>query len=359
MKINYIFDDEIKHIDLKNITYILGPNQSGKSFILNFLKDCFEGKNKDFTVNGCCVSKGEFEVIFLKDSDSFETQFKFAKTNIFKELIYNDILLKTNEKKILYEVNKIFNVIDDKVNKVLNYKINKNLNEKISFDIEIDNIDTIIDKFTNIYINDYLLHEDEIPRSVKRKLIYNLLFFRLDFIKDKSIIVLIDDFDLFLDRNNTIEIINKLSKKFNNCNMDIHFIMTTSNNIYDLIEDKRSIFHISKNKLYKSPNFNDIIEKAIFLANYNNDLDLVSDIKFNDYFLNNRNLISNEEIDNITKKFNDRYQYNIGNIFISKNVSLKNKQNYKTSENVIIYHSIIEKYIYELIIKELNSIDKN
>jgi len=87
--------------------------------------------------------------------------------------------------------------------------LNKKQEEKICFDIEITDVNDIIDKFTNIYIDNYLLKDSNMPRSTRRKLIYNLLLFELNKSKNYTNIVFIDNFDLYLDTENTKKIIVK------------------------------------------------------------------------------------------------------------------------------------------------------
>ena len=56
---------------------------------------------------------------------TFTNEFKFTKSNTLKQLIYNDVINKINEDKIIKYTNEIFDIIDEKVNNLLDRKINK------------------------------------------------------------------------------------------------------------------------------------------------------------------------------------------------------------------------------------------
>lgn len=73
---------------------------------------------------------------------------------------------KININDILHKTNEIFNIINDKINNTIS-KIE--LIKNLKFDINIDSVDKIIEKFTNIYIDEYLLDDKITPRSFLRK----------------------------------------------------------------------------------------------------------------------------------------------------------------------------------------------
>ena len=63
-------------------------------------------------------------------------------------------------------------------------------------------------EMSNIYINDVLLNDSNISKSMKRKLLYQLYFYDIKKLNDKPTIVIINNFDVYL---NTEEIINLLN----------------------------------------------------------------------------------------------------------------------------------------------------
>lgn len=350
MDIVYKLDDKNQFMQNKGITYLLGANQSGKSYILSLLKDGFLGKYKDFSVGNLAVAKNEYNVIFLDDVTDFNGEFKFTKNNVFRDLIYSSVLNNINETKLLKDVNDLFDKIDTKVNQYLEVNINKKQEEKMYFDIEITDVNDIIDKFTNIYIDNYLLKESNIPRSIKRKLIYNLLLFELN--KGESIdnIVIIDNFDLYLDYENTKKIINKLNE-YHIKNPNTYFFVSSSNNLYELIDDKSSIYHVNNNEIYHIEDLYKIIERALLRESYDSS---DKSLGFDEYLVENTQLFSFD----IKKKYDEIMcfdQHEIGKVYISNNIKLLNKYDNKNKELSIYCKNKFYQYFYEEIYNSLGN----
>ena len=45
----------------------------------------------------------------------------------------------------------------------------------IFIELQVPDVNSIIDKFTNIYIDDFLVNSSEIAKSTKRKLLYQII----------------------------------------------------------------------------------------------------------------------------------------------------------------------------------------
>lgn len=225
-------------IDIDNIPNILnldkniiffGKNSNYKNKVINNIDDCLLGKSKNILINGNTYNSKDFNIISINEENDFTNEFKFTKSNTLKQLIYNDVINKINEDKIIKYTNEIFDIIDEKVNNLLDRKINKKSDNNISFQIEIPDVNSIIDKFTNIYIDDVLLNDSSISKSMKRKLLYQLYFLDIKKLDDKPTIVIINNFDVYL---NTNEIINLLNTIDNLSNDNCHFILSSCNNIF-------------------------------------------------------------------------------------------------------------------------------
>ncbi len=78
----------------------------------------------------------------------------------------------------------------------------------------------------------FLLNDSSISKSMKRKLLYQLYFFRHKKLDDKPTIVIINNFDVYL---NTNEIINLLNTIDNLSNDNCHFILSSCNNIFEYL----------------------------------------------------------------------------------------------------------------------------
>ncbi len=331
--------NNIIYLENDGIVFLLGPNQCGKTYFLKILQQGFEGKEEDFKVNNTFVGKNDYNTILLDDITDFANEFKFTKNNLFRELIYSSVLDSINEDKLLKEVNNIFDKIDRKVNKYLDINVNKNKKENLKFDIEINKLDDIIDKFTNIYINDYLLKENKIPRSIKRELIFNLLFLELINKEDMSNIILIDNFDLYLDIENTLNII-KLLQDYHNKHLNTYFFLTTNSNIYPYINNKKSIYHINNGKLLRIKNINEIIENSYIetiMTEKLNKLAIDEEIAF----LYHDNIIKEQE--NVLSNL----QNEIGKIYISKEIEITNNSLPRLDKLCIVCKNTFEHIFFK------------
>ena len=148
-------------------------------------------------INDATYNYKDYNIITINEDNDFANEFKFTKSNALKQIIYNDVINKINEEKLINYTNEIFDTIDEKVNSLLDRKINKKSDNNISFQIEIPDINSIIDRFTNIYIDNILLNDSEISKSMKRKLLYQLYFLDIKN-TEKNTIVIINNFDVYL-----------------------------------------------------------------------------------------------------------------------------------------------------------------
>ena len=244
--------------EFDNVLFINGSNKSGKTKLLKLLEKGAIGELDNFYINNNKVYKNDYQVLFIGDYNNFATDFKLTKANTFKKLIYDDIIEKINTENILNKTNEIFNIIDDRINET----ISKNeLTKNLKFNINIDSVDKIIEKFTNIYIDDYLLDDKITPRSSLRKLLINLTLYQIEKSERDNIIVFIDDLDNSFDELELFNLIKTLEN-----NNKAKFIVSSSRNIYSYVKNKKEQY--KKNvALFKinEENFNDKNNKCLYL----------------------------------------------------------------------------------------------
>lgn len=313
----------------KNII-LFGKNSIYKNKVINCLTNGLLGKTKNILINGKNYNANDFNIINIDEENDFFNEFKFTKSNTLKQIIYNDIINKINEDKIIKYTNEIFDVIDDKVNNLLDRKINKKSDNNLSFQIEIPDVNSIIDKFTNIYIDDVLLSNSEISKSMKRKLLYQLYFLDIKKLNDKPIIVIINNFDVYLNTNEIINLLNTINNlSSDNC----YFILSSCNNIFEYLDiEMYNIYKITD----KIISFNVIDEaiKTYLLKNEFNKID--NDTLFDDFYLENESLITNEEILKIKNNIINKYPTLISKILNSDSIKVVlNKPKNITCEYII------------------------
>lgn len=317
-------------IKLDENVIFFGKNSSYKNKIINGITNGLLGKTKNILIDGNIYNIKDFNIINIDEENDFLSEFKFTKNNTLKQLIYNDVINKINEEKIIKYTNEIFDVIDDKINNLLDRKINKKSDNNISFQIEIPDVNSIIDKFTNIYIDDVLLSDSEISKSMKRKLLYQLYFLDIKKLNNKPTMVIINNFDVYLNSNEIINLLNTINNLSNN---NCHFILSSCNNIFEYLNIERyNIYKITD----KIIDFN-VIEEAIKIYLLRNEFDKINDkISFNDFYLENESLVTYEEILNIKNNLINKYPTFISKILNSDSIKVVlNKPKNITCEYII------------------------
>lgn len=333
--------------EFDNVLFINGSNKSGKTKLLKLLEKGAIGELENFYINNNKVYKNDYQVLFIGDYNNFATDFKLTKANTFKKLIYDDIIEKMNTENILNKTNEIFNIIDDKINET----ISKNeLTKNLKFNINIDSIDKIIEKFTNIYIDDYLLDDKITPRSSLRKLLINLTLYQIEKLDRDNIIVFIDDIDNSFDELELFNLIKTLE-----INNKAKFIVSSSRNIYPYVKNKKDIYKINKQKTKNIVNIESCIKQSIITNEYKEQN--VKD-NFNTFFEENEYLINDEDINYFNKKILPSLNYQIGLIYCNDELEIKLIDD--EENNIIKVKNNLEKIFLETIYDYLtNNIDKD
>ena len=333
--------------EFDNVLFINGSNKSGKTKLLKLLEKGAIGELENFYINNNKVYKNDFQVLFIGDYNNFATDFKLSKANTFKKLIYDDIIEKINTENILNKTNEIFNIIDDKINET----ISKNeLTKNLKFNINIDSVDKIIEKFTNIYIDDYLLDDKITPRSSLRKLLINLTLYQIEKLGRDNIIVFIDDIDNSFDELELFNLIKTLET-----NNKAKFIVSSSRNIYPYVKNKKDIYKIYKQKTENIVNIESCIKQSIITNEYK-EQNIKDD--FNTFFEENEYLINDEDINYFNKKILPSLNYQIGLIYCNDELEIKLIDD--EENNIIKVKNNLEKIFLETIYNYLtNNIDKD
>lgn len=315
MEIVIDIDNKQNIIKLDKNVIFFGKNSSYKNKVFNTLTNCLLGKNKNVLIDGKTYNNKNYNIINIDEENDFSNEFKFTKNNTLKQIIYNDVINKINEEKIIKYTNEIFDIIDFKVNSLLDRKINKKSDNNISFQIEIPDLNSIIDKFTNIYIDNVLLSDSEISKSMKRKLLYQLYFLDIKKLDNKPTIVIINNFDVYL---NISEIINLLNTISNLSNDNCHFILSCCNNIFEYLNiEEYNIYKITD----KIINFN-VIDEAIKSYLLKREFIKSKIVSFEEFYLENESLITDEEILNIKNRIFSIYPTLISKILNANSIKV-------------------------------------
>ena len=296
MTINFKNNNTDYVINVKENVIFFGQNSTFKNDFFNNLKDSFINKKENILIDGNKYNPDDYNIIYIDEESDFNNEFKFTKTNTLKSLVYDEVIKKINGDKLIEYTNKIFDVIDEKINNNLDKKINKNFTNSINFKIEIPDI--------NIYIDNILINSKKISKSLKRKLLYQLYFLDIKNNHNKNNIIIIKNFDVYLDSNEIIDLLNTINKISNN---NCHFIISSSSNIFEYISLKKFTVYKITNKIIPL----DKIEKAIKINLLKKEYSGNDD--FENYYIKNEYLLLPEEVKSIKNKIFDLYS-----IYISK-----------------------------------------
>lgn len=238
---------------------------------------------------------------------------------------------------MLKRVNSIFNTIDEKIN---NSITNNDLLKDIKFNINIDSVDKIIEKFTDIYIEDYLLDDKITPRSVLRKLLINLTLFQTTKINSNNTIIIIDDIDISLDEKEIFNLIKLFEK-----NENIKFIISSSRNIYPYIKEKSNVYKLHNNNLKNIINIDGCIKETLITNEYNK---TQSKDNYESFYEENEYLINEEDMIYFKNKIIPNLSHQIGLMY-------SNDLNDIDFENIITTMNELEKLYLKIIYRNLTS----
>ena len=286
-------------------------------------------------INDCQEVKWQPTEAIVTDMDSYETS---GGRNNLPRTIY--IITYNYEVNGIEYTNEIFDIIDEKINNLLDKKINKKSDNNISFEIEIPNINSIIDKFTNIYIDDMLLTDNKISKSMKRKLLYQLYFLDIKKLSSKPTIVIINNFDVYLNSDEIIKLLNDINSLTNN---NCHFILSSCNNIFEYINLKYYNIYKITNKVISINELNNAIKTFLIKNEYKNNN---TNIEFNEFYNNNEYLISEEEISNIKNLLFNIKPYTINKILNSDDIKLVLSKPNNINQDYIICENNKEKELF-------------
>lgn len=346
MEIVTVFNEKEIKINLNNNAIFFGKNTTVKNKFISELIEKLLKNSKELEINGRQFNNSDYNIINIDENTDFSSEFKFTKNNTLKKLIYSDIEKKIDERKIIDCTNEIFDVIDDKVNSLLDRKINKKSDNNITFQIEIPNMYLIIDKFTNIYVDNILLSDKEISKSMKRKLLYQLYFLDIKSLVDKPTIVIINNFDVYLNSDEIISVLNSINNlSSDNC----HFIISSCNNIFEYLDiNNFSVYKIS-NEVISINRMDKSIKNFLIKEEYNQKN---KDIPFDEFYSNNEGLISNIEVNKIKENVFTRMPSAFGKILNSDNIKIMTNKPKNIISEYIICANKKDKKLFEEIVQE-------
>ena len=101
MEIVVNIDNKENIIKLDKNVVFFGKNSNYKNKVINSITNGLLGKTKNILIDGKNYNAKDFYIINIDEENDFSNEFKFTKSNTLKQLIYNDVISKINEEKII------------------------------------------------------------------------------------------------------------------------------------------------------------------------------------------------------------------------------------------------------------------
>lgn len=129
--------------------------------------------------------------------------------------------------------------------------------------------------------------------------------------------------------------------------------MSTSNNLYNFVIDKSSVYKVCNKGLLHIHDLKNIIHNCLVKVCYE---EQKGNLSYEEFYLENASLFVND----VDKKYDEimsLFQMDIGKLYVSNRVRLINKYNEKYDDVIIYCKDKFYQYFYEEIYNKLNCID--
>lgn len=296
--------------NFSKINIIFGANSSGKTTIVNNLIEIFSGKDKAAKINDMPISKDNYNIINIDSEFQINELTKLTSKNINKIKIQNII----NDQDNFYlkeELSKFLNSFQRKLDETINK------DSILKWEIKDQNID-------DLALN---LIEGNINASKSEE---NILYIKEKIsIENTKNIIFIDDFDIYLNEEKTLEILKLLES------LDAVIFLTTNKPESLFYSYNKYSNFVCKNLALKS------LMSILEISDENTDI--------SSYLLNN--LYYETLIDSLNL---DKIIYSIGRLIVNNNTNVVFKN--ECLQDKVNIHSTNEAE-YNLLMKIKSNLD--
>ena len=249
MKVEFKYNDNNHYLVFKNINLFFGGTSSGKTTLSEFFNKAFNGQSKEFMINHQYVLKNQFDVIYINGATNLTDEVKFSSktllNRLMKEIIssQDDMLIDQIKQNVAYEMKPIISEIHNRISIV-----------KEPPDFYVDDLIKLLKLFYPFF-NDFDINSSSSSRFITLNL--------LDAFEnnDKEKIIIIDDFDLYLDLSQMLYLIDK----FNQLNKYTFLLFSRSIELCNMLVDQFPIFLLDKNFQFLDSYLNSLVQ---FINNF-------------------------------------------------------------------------------------------
>lgn len=227
MRITCINKDTDNSFDLKSVNLLSGPNNVGKTLVMDYLYNGYQGKlKKKFIVDGNEVSKDEYYTFLITETDSLDNEKLLGSKSIVKQNVSETFgsLEQTSIELLSEQITRLQELIEREV------LSNLTLSSGLSINVSL-NVEDVISKFSSVIYNEIGL--SLLSYSTKR-LAYFKMYINLLLQLNQKSILLIDGFDNGLSKYEAKQFLSYLDEAA--CGQPLTIILS-SVNYYDGISN--------------------------------------------------------------------------------------------------------------------------
>ncbi|HBM70937.1 MAG TPA: hypothetical protein DD377_06355 [Firmicutes bacterium] len=311
-----------KKYQFSKINLFFGYSQSGKSSTLSFIESLFSGKEKKWLINSSIVGSGDYQVISISDKEGINDHLKLSSKSLLSK-----ILLNSNYSE---EFTDCCNKLSDNLTLIQNYLFDE-FSKKIPFlNLEIKKSADPLD----FLLNNISFSFDNYSSSANKKALYSLIKIINDNFPNKCLIFVIDDFNLFMDEEETCLFFDLMNET------NAYFFLSSSHPIpQHLLDEDFCIYAIRNGELFFLPSLDKLISDSLFGQDQY--------MSFEEYMLNEGYAKNSGEISKKISLLKDDFRCNLLRILCSKNPCLGDES--KLSSVKIFPEDDVEKAIYSYV----------
>ena len=223
MRIVFVKEEKENSIELKPLNILSGPNNIGKSEMLEYLYFGFSGKLKSqFIADGNIVNRNDLFLLYISEADSLDNEKLLGAKSMIRQNM--DITFNSLPEKSVSMLNSQVQQLQDlMIQEILpSLTLNDNLTVDISF-----NIMDILGKFSSVVYNEMSLMS--LSYSQKRLSYFKMCLKLLKDINQKSVLF-IDGYDNGLSKYEADKLLIYIKEEIKNTSITL---ILTSTNYYN------------------------------------------------------------------------------------------------------------------------------
>ena len=237
-------NEKRKNYYFSNINLLLGYSGSGKTMVLDDLEAIFNGKRKNFLLNGIPIKANDFNLFKV---GSFEDLGSHLKMNA-KSLVKRYILSLDFPPEFIEECNKTSEALQTLVDTI---------SSSIQSILPKSKLTLGYDNLLELILDSASLSTEEDSHSYFKKSMFRI-FKELSLRSEKKTIVLMDDFDTSMDEGSVLDLFSYMKE------IDAYFFVTSSKPLPQQVLDQDvTIYAVRNGNMIPFPNIRGLLTSSL------------------------------------------------------------------------------------------------